>query len=141
MKIQIKQGEAVTIVLEDADGEFVVEYGKNVLSVTADLPDTNGRVGEIYAERFGEEQAPDDEVELKERCPHCYEPVEALPDVNGRRLINFCSPLHLTLWQDVRSEAEIIRIFDRAGCPWCRSPLRSGYHEGGCPVRDLREGT
>lgn len=52
MKIQLKQGEAVTIVLEDADGEFVVEYGKAVLSITADLPDTDGRVGEIYAERF-----------------------------------------------------------------------------------------
>lgn len=56
MKVVLMAGEMVQIELEDSDGTFTISYdvGQNsVLSVHADLPDSDGRVGIIYAEYFG----------------------------------------------------------------------------------------
>jgi hypothetical protein len=54
MKVELKMGERVVVNLEGTDGEFVISYGRRVLQVTADLPDTSGRKGVIYAEKFGQ---------------------------------------------------------------------------------------
>lgn len=53
MRVVLKPGEQVTISLQDADGEFVVKYGKNRLTVTVDMPDAEGRAGLIYEELYG----------------------------------------------------------------------------------------
>lgn len=53
MKIELKQGERITVTFADTDGEIEVSYGENNLTVTADLPDTTGRQGVIYEEVFG----------------------------------------------------------------------------------------
>lgn len=54
MKIVLKQGDRLEVCLEGTDGEFVIEYGDSTLTVTADLPDSDGREGVIYSERFGD---------------------------------------------------------------------------------------
>lgn len=53
MKVELRQGESVSITLEGTDGLFKVIYGKETLRVTSDLPDTKGRKGVIYEEAFG----------------------------------------------------------------------------------------
>lgn len=53
--IEIGQNESVRIKLRETDGEFTVSYGKRVLRVTSDLPDTKGRKGVIYEEQFGKD--------------------------------------------------------------------------------------
>ena len=53
MRIELKPGEQVTVCLHEADGEFVVKYGKNKLTITADMPDAEGREGVVYEERYG----------------------------------------------------------------------------------------
>src|SRR3989337_2618462 len=53
MIIILKPGETIRVHLADSDGEFRINYGKKVLSVKTDFPDTKGRVGTIYAEHFG----------------------------------------------------------------------------------------
>ncbi len=48
MIIELSQGERITVVLKDTDGEFVVDYdskGDSKLTVTADIADTSGRGG------------------------------------------------------------------------------------------------
>lgn len=52
MKVVLRPGERVEIELADTDGRFVVAYGRATLRVTSDLPDTKGRKGVIYEERF-----------------------------------------------------------------------------------------
>jgi len=54
----------------------------------------------------------------------------------------FCCPEHAWDWQDARTEEQIIEEtsgwkmpYDR--CQWCRCTLKSGYHDRGCPVRDV----
>ena len=54
MRVEIKQGESLTVCLADTDGEFVIKYGKNKLTVKSDLPDSSGREGTIYSENFGD---------------------------------------------------------------------------------------
>lgn len=51
--IVLKPGDKITITLQGTDGEFEIEYGKTALTVTADMPDTQGREGVIYSEEFG----------------------------------------------------------------------------------------
>jgi len=51
--VEIGQGESVAIRLRDSDGEFIVAYGDDEVTVTADLPDADGNEGVIYRERFG----------------------------------------------------------------------------------------
>lgn len=63
MKIELKPGDTLRVVLEDTDGEFTISYGgivSNELTVTADLPDDSGREGTIYCETFGE--TPEDKL-------------------------------------------------------------------------------
>lgn len=55
MKIILKRGERVEIELADADGKFVVSYGTKELRVTTDFPDSTGRTGIIYNEKFASE--------------------------------------------------------------------------------------
>lgn len=53
MKLTLKQGEHIDVMLHDSDGCIRVSYGSTKLTVKTDLPDTNGRVGTIYEEIFG----------------------------------------------------------------------------------------
>ena len=54
--------------------------------------------------------------------------------------IAFCTPEHCATWQDRHTAQEISAMRAVSGkdrCQWCSSPLVSGYHEEGCPVRDV----
>ena len=75
-------------------------------------------------------------------CAHCHKWIGA--DPGGRRVWTvFCSPEHCRAWQDARTEAEIIKVASGLEgndvCQWCRSALRSGWHDDRCPVRALPE--
>lgn len=59
MRIEIEQGQAVAIGFRDADGEFLIEYGFNAVTITAEFEDSDGRVGKIYEERLN---VPDPEI-------------------------------------------------------------------------------
>lgn len=57
MKIVLKPGEKLEIALaddsgEDIDGSIIVDFQFNELKITTDWPDSDGRVGTIYSERF-----------------------------------------------------------------------------------------
>lgn len=54
MRVELKQGESLTVCFADTDGEFVIKYGKKKLTVKSDLPDSSGREGTIYSENFGD---------------------------------------------------------------------------------------
>lgn len=54
----------------------------------------------------------------------------------------FCSPEHAHEWQEPRSERQIIEDTSGPGmpydrCQWCACTLKSGWHDVGCPVRDV----
>lgn len=73
-------------------------------------------------------------------CAQCNATIK---DPGGWRVwTTFCSPEHLVAWQDARTEEEIITqasgLEGDDVCQWCRSPLRSGYHESTCPVRHTK---
>jgi len=69
MKVTIAKGESLIVNLEGTDGEFIITYGQSVLSVTADLPDTDGREGVIYSERFGADDDDDEDTVDNVRPP------------------------------------------------------------------------
>jgi hypothetical protein len=52
VRVSIGPGEKVKIRLRGTDGEFVISYGETALTITADLPDSQGREGVIYSEQF-----------------------------------------------------------------------------------------
>ena len=62
MRIRLAPGETLTVGLEDengraCDGELTIAFdvdGNKQFTVTADMPDSDGRNGLIYDERFGE---------------------------------------------------------------------------------------
>ncbi len=73
-------------------------------------------------------------------CAHCGDGVR---DPGGFRVWTvFCSPEHCRAWQYARTEEQIVKVArgieGNDVCQWCRSPLRSGYHDKGCPVRTLQ---
>jgi hypothetical protein len=53
MQVVLKPGEYVEIKLAETDGTFRVVYGQTQVDVRADLPDSSGRSGLIYREKFG----------------------------------------------------------------------------------------
>lgn len=61
MKIQIFAGDQIEVVVADSDGTFTIAYdvdGSRKLTVSADMPDTTGREGEIYCEDFSDPPNP-----------------------------------------------------------------------------------
>lgn len=69
MQIVLKKGEQISVVLEDTDGEFIIEYGEESLTVVSDLPDSSGREGEIYREDFMEGLSVDEgRPEVADEC-------------------------------------------------------------------------
>lgn len=68
MKVEIGEGEAVTVVFKDTDGEITVRWDPGALRVLADLPDTEGREGVIYEERWNTAE-PDGEKEPEPMTP------------------------------------------------------------------------
>jgi hypothetical protein len=80
---------------------------------------------------------------LTMKCAECGAKVEFKSDPGPNVWTAFCSAEHCAKWQSERTEEEILRHqygncppwspYDR--CQWCRATLKSGYHEGSCPVR------
>jgi len=60
MKITLQKGETIEVCFADSDGQIDVKFGKNKITVKTDLPDTEGRVGTIYEEKFGKHSHIDD---------------------------------------------------------------------------------
>lgn len=59
MRIMLKPGETLIVGFADendgdGDGTIEIEFGDEVLIVRADMPDTTGREGVIYEERFAD---------------------------------------------------------------------------------------
>lgn len=70
MRVVIAQGDKLVVQLEGTDGEFEIEYGSRALTVKADLPDTKGREGVIYSERFiRDEDEDEDDVDSPRSRP------------------------------------------------------------------------
>jgi hypothetical protein len=70
-------------------------------------------------------------------CDQCGRGVKVKdrPDLNGA----FCCPLHAAEWQFARTEEQIRHWhWNGARCQWCGCRLHTGYHEEGCPVRDVK---
>lgn len=53
IEVVLAPGDQLKVTLKDTDGVFTLEYGKNAVRIKSDLPDTNGRRGTIYEEKFG----------------------------------------------------------------------------------------
>ena len=75
MRIMLKPGETLTVGFadendDDGDGVITIEFGAEVLTVCADLPDTTGRQGVIYEERFGDDHDLDGPVQA---APSAYD--------------------------------------------------------------------
>ena len=59
MKVELKPGEKIEITFAETDGIFTIEHGAvdkenkkcGFITVTADMPDNNGREGIIYHEQ------------------------------------------------------------------------------------------
>lgn len=54
MRVTLSPREQVTINFLESDGEIVVEFNEKHISVYTDWPDSSGRQGTIYYEKFGE---------------------------------------------------------------------------------------
>lgn len=52
MKVVLKPGEKVEVTFDGTDGEIEVAFSQRAISVRADAPDSDGRDGLIYEERF-----------------------------------------------------------------------------------------
>lgn len=55
--VQLSPGQTLEVGFVDetghqTDGAITIEFGRKILSVYADMPDSNGREGVIYAEKF-----------------------------------------------------------------------------------------
>ena len=61
MKIVLSPGEKIAVEFAESDGSIVVEFNETDISVVTAWPDTTGRVGTIYQEKFstteGDEKA------------------------------------------------------------------------------------
>lgn len=63
MRVEIEQGQCVAVGLRDTDGEFLIEYGFNAVTITTEFEDSDGRVGKIYEERYNEKDPDEEEDE------------------------------------------------------------------------------
>lgn len=52
MKVILQPGEKVEVEFSESDGSIVVEFNHTDISVLTAWPDTAGRVGVIYQEKF-----------------------------------------------------------------------------------------
>ena len=74
------------------------------------------------------------------RCAYCG---KGIKDPLGWRVwTTFCSAEHCHLWQLQRTEKQIMEVASGPDgndvCQWCRSALRSGWHDDKCPVRRVK---
>ena len=55
MKLELKPGDKITITFADSDGEFVIAFNPDSITIESELPgNIVGGEGLIYEERFGE---------------------------------------------------------------------------------------
>lgn len=52
MQLCLKPGESIVIEFLDTDGQITISYNDENVTVEADMPDSDGRQGIIYSERF-----------------------------------------------------------------------------------------
>ena len=73
-------------------------------------------------------------------CRQCTKTLE-LEDRPGLNVV-FCSPTCCWQWQEAHTEEQIDAVITRHGerprCQWCGCRLSGGYHDDGCPVRELK---
>lgn len=68
MQVHLGPGEKLEVRFHDEqgrhsiDGAFVVAFTEEAITVDADMPDEQGRVGRIYAERFRRPPRPGEEI-------------------------------------------------------------------------------
>lgn len=68
MKIVLMPGEKVEVTFAGTDGEIEVAFSERAISVKADTPDSEGREGVIYEERFDIGATEDVRVTCVGRC-------------------------------------------------------------------------
>lgn len=83
--VLLDQFQSVSVRLDGTDGEFTITYAGEELKVEADLPDSSGRQGVIYSEKFGSSPSKLDDSE--------DEPIDTVED--ARKMIR--SKLRLAL--------------------------------------------
>lgn len=97
-RVVLMPGQAIVIEFFGTDGEVTVDFnskGDYKLTVHTDMPDTQGREGEIYCEDF----------EPGRRCPACGTPY-AEESINGGRCMgltregNLCATMIATYFHD-----------------------------------------
>ena len=54
LTIILPRGKHLCVRFANTDGEFIIDYNDESVTVTADMEDSSGRVGEIYRETWGE---------------------------------------------------------------------------------------
>jgi len=54
MKIELQPGESVVVTFAESDGEITVAFTTEEIYVDANLPDSDGKAGRIYSERYAE---------------------------------------------------------------------------------------
>ena len=52
MKVVLHPGESVDVEFFESDGSIIVAFNESDISVSTDWPDTEGRKGVIYQEKF-----------------------------------------------------------------------------------------
>ncbi len=70
MMIELAKGESVKVTLKDSDGSFTLKYGKHVLSISTEWPDSDDRQGVIYQLNFTQDArlaqlAEDEKMDIK----------------------------------------------------------------------------
>lgn len=108
IRIEIPQGESVEITLRDTDGAFVISYDEDNtgrLTITTDLPDSHGRNGLIYEEKFGLEADAGDTVGIETDEGDHAEHVARLQEA----IIEGLSVLGRTQWTESNNPVKLVQ--------------------------------
>ena len=70
LTVIIPPGKSLSVKFANTDGEFIVAYGDESLTVETNSKDSEGRSGVIYEERFG---LPGDGFDYDDEIVCCYD--------------------------------------------------------------------
>lgn len=124
MNIELNAGDTVEITFKDTDGKFIVAYGDQALTIESDLPDSDGRVGVIYSERYEKMSVADLEMEANQGGPAPgYQPqadygygTPEKPMSNEKRLELELDLVRLII-KDAIDDGHVISIYDGEDYP------------------------
>ena len=91
ISVTVPQGEAVHVRLAETDGEFTISYGAphlgvDTLLIHADMPDSSGREGIIYEEKYG---LPDHgDVDCQKPEPRTPQPMQVVETEDYKAIAN-----------------------------------------------------